>query len=68
VQLKSGRASAARQLTDTAKDLLGEAKLLTDRAKAAPPGTPEKTRLEARARESLAKAKTIAQSVIKLAE
>ena len=60
------RASAVRQLADTARDLVNEARTLVERADRAQDGSEEKIRLEERARESLTKAKTIAQSAIKL--
>lgn len=62
------RASAVRQLADTARDLLGKAKSLVKQSEAATPGSQEKAVLEEEARESLARARAIAESANKLAQ
>jgi ElaB/YqjD/DUF883 family membrane-anchored ribosome-binding protein len=62
----SVRASAVRKLADTSRDLLNEAKTLMDKSASAAPD--EKALLEEQAKESLAKAKAIAQSAIDLAK
>jgi hypothetical protein len=62
------RASAVRQLTSTARELVSQAKTLVEQSEAAPAGSPEKTSLEEQARESLAKARSIAESANKLAQ
>lgn len=61
------RASAVRQLAQTARDLLDRAKALARRSDEAPDGSPEKTALEEEARDSLTKARAIAESANKLA-
>lgn len=62
----SVRAAAVRQLADTSRGLLDQAKDLLRRAETAQDGSEEKALLEAQASQAIENAKTIAQTAIKL--